>query len=1532
MTIRSADIGNANLEYLEVLHRLTLDLAGQRNPQSVLHRAIHSALTLCGGDSAALYLKLPSGQLELRYAVGATVHEIGFRLEQGEGVTGAVVESGSALLVGDYLAFAGRSPRYGSRQRSIICAPLHSDNTVIGAITLIAEERTDAYSNSDLRGLEHFAALSSVMLGQANLDHKLAREHLLALKLAERRKSVQRVTAQALLEQNPLVALRALMSGYAQVFACIGGLCFVRDQQMLEFWEDSLQPAKSHLRTKRGVVGHVISSGEPLLVGDYAAWPHAIANYAAAGVKSVIATPLKRAGLVIGAIYLTSYTERDYFTDEDLDMLTQASIMAQAILEQARLHDLSEADRQLAQKKNLLLNAIYEINLELNQQRNLNALLLLLLERSLELLDVDAGGIYMIEENQIKLMAALGDEMLPVAPLGFGVSGSVAQSGASMRLADYLSSPFHSDLHPGVSWRSVMSVPLRGAQARVIGVLTVVSTTEANRFNEESLETLERFAALASLAIENTALLQATAVAASTAERKGELLDAMSKVSLELVAHEDAQDLLQKLTQRTIELFNADAAVVYLLDEERTQYQRIAWHGTSPSEAGVIGHGLSGHAMAFEQPLRVADYAVWEGRDVGMNEISVWRGAMSAPLKRGAVIIGALTIASITQTDCFTSTDLETLERFAVLTSLTLEKANLLNSTRKAQHAALGRLAQLEAIDAVSLQLLEQRQPAEVLQRLLRLLMPMVGATGGGYWRYHRDQRVLELTQVEGTAQELLGFKQTADEGVISGILRTAQALVIDDYQVSEQRNRRLPNEHRSVMLTPLTSDDRVIGVLVLTHTSPNVFTTADLETTKRFAALASIALENARLLEGMRKAQASASDRNALLETLHQVNLELGSYVRLGPLLLSILERSMMMLGGHDGRLYLLDESGQTLHLAAHIGSQPIEKLQLGQGVSGQTALTGHSLTLEDYQNYPQRFPDTPQRRWRSVISVPLKRGSQMLGSLTVVDIQQAGRFTPSDLEVLERFAATASLALEKAKLLEEARNAQEATQQRAAQLEALHHASVELSGHLEPQRLLEDILIRAAQFINADAGGIFLNDPVVEQTVLAAQLGHSMTAQMPLGTGASGRVALTGEALLLEDYQIWPGRLEHSDTMARALVSVPLRRAGKVVGALTVADTSTPNRFTALDLEVLQRFAALASVALENARLYALERQNLSDERVRMAITQKISTLRSVKDTAQALVQVLADTLEYEYLAIYRFNPAGLTLQAKIGDYQPPAQLSPQQGVTGRVIRNARAELVVDGSSDPDWISFSKHLTSIVCVPLMGRDGVIGTLSVEGRTDKPLTPADLEMLGALVPAFSTALENATLHEQLELLRLEAVHAARHDPLTGLRNRRAFEEDLAVILEQWRTVGQGFSLAVIDLAGFKAINDSLGHAAGDDALRRIANVLSGASTGTHRAYRIGGDEFLLLIPDPLEPLPLLRDLSTQIQQLEFKSDLRVMPNIGVASCPSDTTDPDRLQSLADKQMYAAKAAGQSMLSSEAPPAPRRRASDPKNP
>jgi diguanylate cyclase (GGDEF)-like protein len=1528
----------ADLEILEEFHRLTLDLAGERNPEAVLRNALQSALTLCGGDAGAVYLlRGETNILERQCSVGGTVTTAGERLTVGEGVTGVAVKQARALLVNDYLSWSGRSPQYPGRQRSAMAAPLSRRGAVIGAIMVVTENRTDVYTDADLRLLERFAAFSSVILESARLHESLDLERRRAQERASRRERVQAVIARAMSESEPLVALRELIEGCGEALRCQGGACLVvpgRDD--LEWLSEPLHVPGAPVRLGEGLIGGIAESGETVLVNDYPQWEGRLETYAQAGVKSVIAAPLKRGAEVVGVVFLEHHTQTHYFMEDDLELLSQVAVVASGMLEHARLYTEAAGARAVAERRNALLEATHEFNLELGRQHELSELLNLLLQRATALLGGDAGGVYLIEGDEIRLVTEFGDELVPRAPLGYGVSGTVASRGEPMLVEDYVTSPYYDDDQPGVPWRAVMSVPLRRA-SNVIGALTVVDTRFAGRFGEEDLEALERFASLGSLALENTTLLETTRQARDGAERQRSLLEALSEVSLELVARLEPAQMLQRLTERTSVLFEADASAVYLSDADRDRYERVAWHGQSPSPSGTFGRGLSGRVMALGEPIRIGDYQTWEGRDIALGEVSRWRGAMSAPLRRGDTVIGALTVARTESSATFTTADLETLERFATFASLALEKAQLLEDTRRAEREASTRLEQLEALDAVSLQLLEQREPSEVVQRTLRLLMPLVGATTSGYWRYHPEAQDLELTLVENFPAGLLGIRQGLHDGLSGSVIETGAALLVDDYQTSPQRNPNIPVGYRSVMLAPLTSDAQVIGVLVLSHEHPAAFTPADLETVKRFAALASVALENARLLEGMRQAEARASDRNALLETLHSVNLELGNYVRLQPLLLSILERATRMLGGHDGRLYLRQPGQDAIRLAAYIGGIPIEEVQLGQGASGMVALTGEALVIEDYLQWEHNVG--LGQRWRSVISVPLKRGTELLGALTVVDVQTPARFNALDLEALERFAAFASLALQKAQLLEDARNAERDAAERAEQLEALHQVSLELGGQLEPERLLSSILERAAQLLGGNAGGVFLNDPSGTETVMAAVLGPRLAGRVALGAGVSGRVALDGEPQLIDDYQAWSGRVDLPGSTWRSVASVPLRRGSSIVGALTVADNRESGRFKPRDLEVLGRFAALASVALENSRLYLRERQNLSDERVRARITQEITRLRRVPDAAKALLMALNETLGYRHLTLYLRDGDRLRLQAQLGSASPHAEIPIARGVTGRVVRTAKAQLVPDVRLEPDFLFDAPDLTSLVSIPLLGRDGVIGTLNVEGTLEQPMQTHDLEMLQALSPAFSTALENASLHERLErkaqelnFLRFQAERAARYDPLTDLRNRRAFEEDLSKSFERFNRSGHAFSLGVVDLAGFKAVNDSLGHAAGDEALRRIAKVLAGHGTqATHRAYRSGGDEFLLLMPSPKEVPTLLRNIIRDVQSLEFEGGLHITPNIGVATFPTDADDLDRLQTMADKRMYAAKAAGQSILEGddlEHPPSPKRRVGD----
>ncbi len=163
---------------------------------------------------------------------------------------------------------------------------------------------------------------------------------------------------------------------------------------------------------------------------------------------------------------------------------------------------------------------------------------------------------------------------------------------------------------------------------------------------------------------------------------------------------------------------------------------------------------------------------------------------------------------------------------------------------------------------------------------------------------------------------------------------------------------------------------------------------------------------------------------------------------------------------------------------------------------------------------------------------------------------------------------------------------------------------------------------------------------------------------------------------------------------------------------------------------------------------------------------------------------------------------------------------------------------------------------------------------------------------------------ELATIALTVDLLS----HDASHDALTGLLNRRSYEEALADAVARNRRYGWPFALVMIDLDNFKVINDRHGHAAGDDALRSLGVELRAILRTGDVAARLGGDEFALIIlnaesPETLEPLTeRLRsalDRGVAGAKLDFSA--------GVACFPTDSEDIVHLQRLADQRLYADK-------------------------
>ncbi|HEX2505878.1 MAG TPA: sensor domain-containing diguanylate cyclase [Gaiellaceae bacterium] len=207
-----------------------------------------------------------------------------------------------------------------------------------------------------------------------------------------------------------------------------------------------------------------------------------------------------------------------------------------------------------------------------------------------------------------------------------------------------------------------------------------------------------------------------------------------------------------------------------------------------------------------------------------------------------------------------------------------------------------------------------------------------------------------------------------------------------------------------------------------------------------------------------------------------------------------------------------------------------------------------------------------------------------------------------------------------------------------------------------------------------------------------------------------------------------------------------------------------------------------------------------------------------------------------------------------------------------------------------------------SLLMLPLVARGETIGLMEIIDERDRIFDDFDVEFCRALCDVVATALRNARLYAQVEEL-------AARDRLTGLYNRRLFEEHLGVAVARARRTGEELSLLVIDLDGLKRINDLGGHTAGDEALQALAEALTSTTRATDVTCRLGGDEFAVILPGstPTDALTVAERAQRRLAEL---GKGQCSFSGGVARSLESHSTPYDLYRSADIAAYRAKSAG----------------------
>lgn len=248
----------------------------------------------------------------------------------------------------------------------------------------------------------------------------------------------------------------------------------------------------------------------------------------------------------------------------------------------------------------------------------------------------------------------------------------------------------------------------------------------------------------------------------------------------------------------------------------------------------------------------------------------------------------------------------------------------------------------------------------------------------------------------------------------------------------------------------------------------------------------------------------------------------------------------------------------------------------------------------------------------------------------------------------------------------------------------------------------------------------------------------------------------------------------------------------------------------------------------------------------------------------------------------------------------------------LSGLSIRSGHPELSLDTDLDErvDRDSCRRiGLRSMAVHPLWFEQSPVGVLKVMSRQPLAVGQRELEILSTLGQIVTTIIDRASAMARLEQENLSLQYLASHDGLTGLRNRSAFYERLHLALALGQRSENPVGVVVFDLDGLKAVNDRLGHLAGDFLIRSFAERLGRSVRESDTAARLGGDEFGVVftqVTDAETARRLAGQLAAQIEgELEFEGQgFPLMTSYGVAVAPFDGVDPETILSVADARLY----------------------------
>lgn len=345
--------------------------------------------------------------------------------------------------------------------------------------------------------------------------------------------------------------------------------------------------------------------------------------------------------------------------------------------------------------------------------------------------------------------------------------------------------------------------------------------------------------------------------------------------------------------------------------------------------------------------------------------------------------------------------------------------------------------------------------------------------------------------------------------------------------------------------------------------------------------------------------------------------------------------------------------------------------------------------------------------------------------------------------------------------------------------------------------------------------------------------------------------------------------------------------------------------------DSEAAPASRALVADLVQNRNLVFMLKQQADEldalKKLSLNLTSSLdlqTVLDAVVTEAMRLVKNSRSAAIYLYTG--RRLEFGASLDAQ-GMRNRPTGMPRPDGLNNTVARNGARIVIEDMQRHPLYAqSRSEAAGSIIGLPLKTADGIVGVMSLSKSTRGGFAESELRLLELLADQASIAISNASLHQAVS-------QQAYSDTVTGLANRRALDDRLEQEVATARRNNSNFAVIMMDVDGFKRVNDAHGHSVGDQVLRTFFNYLAVGLRSTDFLARYGGDELTLLLTntDPQGARLVVEKILDQVQRFHFDApdgtQIRLGLSCGIALFPNHANTAANLLRAADEALYRAK-------------------------